>query len=282
MTETTETTPVLEARDVVVRFGGLTALAGVDVTVPPACLVGLVGPNGAGKSTLFGVCSGLLEPVQGHVFLSGDDVTDMSPQARARLGLARTFQQPEMFLGLTVRQHLSLAYRVHEHRSRLWKDMFNGAGWRKPDKKETERVGMLLTLLSLNDVADALVDTLPLGTTRLVEVGRALASGPKVVMLDEPLSGLDHNEAIRLAAALRRTVADEGTSLLLVEHDVAMVLSLCANIFVLDFGQLIAQGSPDAVRNNPAVKAAYLGDTPVRTTVLDVVEGEAAPTNSLS
>jgi branched-chain amino acid transport system ATP-binding protein len=269
MTQSCETTPVLEARQVVVRFGGLTALAGVDIVVPPGQLIGLVGPNGAGKSTLFAVCSGLLEPNQGRVFLSGQDVTDMSPQTRSRLGLARTFQQPEMFVGLTVRQHLSLAYRVHEHRSRLWKDMFNGAGWRKPDKKEIERVGMLLSLLSLSDMADAPVDTLPLGTTRLVEVGRALASGPKVVLLDEPLSGLDATEAAHLAAGLSRTVADEGTSLLLVEHDVAMVLSVCSNIFVLDFGRLIADGSPDAVRNSPAVKAAYLGDTPVRSAVLD-------------
>jgi ABC-type branched-subunit amino acid transport system ATPase component len=190
-------------------------------------------------------------------------VTDFSPQARARLGLARTFQQPEMFMGLTVRQHLILAHRVREARSRLWKDMFNAAGFRRPDPTEKERVDKLLELLSLKDVADALVDTLPLGTTRLVEVGRALASSPKVVLLDEPLSGLDANEAARLAQALSRTVKDEGISLLLVEHDVAMVLKLCSHIFVLDFGQLIAQGVPDSVRSDPAVKAAYLGDTPI-------------------
>jgi ABC-type branched-subunit amino acid transport system ATPase component len=263
MTQTTDVTPLLEARDVVVRFGGLTALAGVDISVSPGTLVGLVGPNGAGKSTLFGVCSGLQRPNQGRVSLLGEDITDVSPQARARLGLARTFQQPEMFLGLTVRQHLILAYRVDKQRSRLWKDMFNGGAWRRPDKQETERVDMLLELLSLAPIADVRVDTLPLGTTRLVEVGRALANGPKVVLLDEPLSGLDANEAANLAAALTRTVANEGTSLLLVEHDVGMVLSMCSHIFVLDFGQLIAQGSPESVRNNPAVKAAYLGDTPV-------------------
>jgi ABC-type branched-subunit amino acid transport system ATPase component len=262
-TEAVPTTPILEARDVVVRFGGLTALAGIDVTVPPASLIGLVGPNGAGKSTLFGVCSGLLKPTRGQVFLHGEDVTDASPQSRARLGLARTFQQPEMFMGLTVRQHLILAHRVHHERSRLWKDMFNAGGWRRPDKLEKERVGNLLELLSLADVADSLVDTLPLGTTRLVEVGRALASRPKVVMLDEPLSGLDANEAHRLATALSRTVKDEGISLLLVEHDVAMVLRLSSHIFVLDFGQLIAEGLPDTVRNDPAVKAAYLGDSPI-------------------
>jgi ABC-type branched-subunit amino acid transport system ATPase component len=264
MTDGNGAVPVLEARDVVVRFGGLIALNGVDISVPAGALIGLVGPNGAGKSTLFGVCSGLLEPTSGRVFLSGYDVTTASPQARARLGLARTFQQPEMFYGLTVRQHLTLAYRVRTNRSRLWKDMFNGAGWRRPGTTENERVNMLLTLLSLDEVADAPVDALSLGTTRLVEVGRALACEPKVVLLDEPLSGLDATEAARLASALKRTVADEGTSLLLVEHDVAMVLSLCGNIFVLDFGQLIAQGSADSVRNDAAVKAAYLGDAPVQ------------------
>jgi ABC-type branched-subunit amino acid transport system ATPase component len=255
--------PVLEALDVVVRFGGLTALDRVDVTVPMGELIGLVGPNGAGKSTLFGVCSGLLKPTRGRVSLMGEDVTDATPQARARLGLARTFQHPEMFRGLTVRQHLSLAYRVQHNRPRLWKDMFTGAGWRATDKAEAERVGHLLALLSLRGIADNLVDNLPLGTSRLVEVGRALAADPKVVLLDEPLSGLDANEAKHLAQALRSTVKEDGTSLLLVEHDVPMVLSLCSNIFVLDFGRLIAQGGPDAIRDDPVVKAAYLGDEPI-------------------
>lgn len=255
--------PALEARDVTMRFGGLTALSRVSISVPPASLIGLVGPNGAGKSTLFGVCSGLLKPTAGAVFLSGRDVTGETAQVRARRGLARTFQQPEMFVGLTVREHLTLAYRVRRDRARLWKDMFTAASLRRPPAEERERVDGLLELLSLGDLAEALVETLPLGTTRLVEVGRALASGPSVVMLDEPLSGLDANEAARLAHALRRAVAEQHISLLLVEHDVAMVLSLCTHIFVLDFGQLIAEGTPEAVRSDPAVKAAYLGEDPI-------------------
>jgi branched-chain amino acid transport system ATP-binding protein len=260
---------VLEARDVVVRFGGLTALDSVDVVVPEASLIGLVGPNGAGKTTMFGVCSGLLKPTRGKVTLMGEDVTGATAQSRARLGLARTFQQPEMFRGLTVRQHLSLAYRVHHHRKRMWQDMFTGAGFRRTDKGETERVDKLIDLLSLNALADGLVDNLPLGTSRLVEVGRALAGDPKVVLLDEPLSGLDANEARRLALALRRTVAEDGTALLLVEHDVPMVLSLCSHIFVLDFGRLIAEGSADQIRDDAAVKAAYLGDEPIEGVELD-------------
>jgi ABC-type branched-subunit amino acid transport system ATPase component len=251
-----------EARDVVVRFGGLTALDGVSISVPPATLVGLVGPNGAGKSTLFSVCSGLLKPNAGRVYLGGADVTDTTPQDRARRGLARTFQQPELFMGLTVRQHLVLAYRARHQRTRLWRDMFTAASLRKPAQAETDRVEHLLELLSLSNVADAPVDVLPLGTTRLVEVGRALATGPSVVLLDEPSAGLDAREGEGLADALRRTVADEHISMLLVEHDVAMVLSLASHVIVLDFGELLAQGPPDLIRNDPKVKTAYLGHGP--------------------
>jgi branched-chain amino acid transport system ATP-binding protein len=272
----TDSTPevVLLAEDVVMRFGGLTALDSVDVHVPESSLIGLVGPNGAGKSTLFGVCSGLLRPTRGRVTLMGKDVTGASPQSRAKLGLARTFQQPEMFRGLTVREHLTLGYRVHNNRARLWQDMFTGAGWRKAPKAEVDRIDYLLDLLSLTAIADVLVDNLPLGTSRLVEVGRALAGQPKIVLLDEPLSGLDANEAKHLAQALKRTVAEDGTSLLLVEHDVPMVLSMCSNIFVLDFGRLIAQGNPDTIREDAAVKAAYLGDEPIES--LDL-ESQALP-----
>ena len=257
-----------EARDVVVRFGGLTALDGVSLTVPPASLIGLVGPNGAGKTTLFSVCSGLLKPNAGRVYLDGVDVTDTSPQTRARRGLARTFQQPELFMGLTVRQHLVLGYRARHQRTRLWRDMFTAASLRKPEKAETERVDHLLDLLSLTEVADAPVDVLPLGTTRLVEVGRALATGPSVLLLDEPSAGLDQREGEKLTEALRRTVHDEHISMLLVEHDVAMVLSLSSHVFVLDFGEMLADGTPDVIRNDPKVKAAYLGEGPEATALI--------------
>ena len=253
-------TPLLSATDVSVRFGGLKALSGVDVAVPSGTIVGLVGPNGAGKSTLFSVLSGLRRPNTGRVYLAGEDVTKATPQARARRGLARTFQQPELFMGLTVREHLVLAHRVRHSRSRLWKDMLTGASLRRPDKEENERVDSLLDMLLLTNFAHQLADSLPLGTSRLVEVGRALASSPAVILLDEPLAGLDAHEAERLAAALRRTVDEEKVSLLLVEHDVAMVLNLSSHIYVLDFGSLIAQGPPEQIRTDPAVRAAYLGD----------------------
>jgi ABC-type branched-subunit amino acid transport system ATPase component len=261
-TETEPSTPVFEARGVSVRFGGVTALAGVSISVPPASLIGLVGPNGAGKTTLFSVCSGLLRPNAGRVYMGGVDVTEATPQERARRGLARTFQQPELFIGLTVRQHLVLAYRARHKRARLWKDMITPAILRKPEPAETERVSHLLELLSLAEIADVPVDGLPLGTTRLVEVGRALATSPSLVLLDEPSAGLDQWESDRLAEALRRTVQDEQLSVLLVEHDVAMVLSLSSHVFVLDFGELLAEGPPERIRSDPLVKAAYLGEGP--------------------
>ncbi|MFF5010936.1 ABC transporter ATP-binding protein [Streptomyces phaeochromogenes] len=256
----TPVTAVLEARDIGMRFGGVTALQGVDLTVMPGAVTGLVGPNGAGKTTLFAVLSGLLRTATGTVVLDGHDVTSATPQARARLGLARTFQQPELFLGLSVREHLVLAYRTRHARSRLWTDAFTAGALRRPDPKEQQRVDSLLDILLLGDVAHHPVGSLPLGTSRLVEVGRALATSPTALLLDEPLAGLDTYEVAKLAQALQRAVAEEGTGMLLVEHDVAMVLSLCRHIYVLDFGVLIAQGTPSEIRTDPQVKAAYLGD----------------------
>jgi ABC-type branched-subunit amino acid transport system ATPase component len=262
-------TAALEARDVVVKFGGLTALAGVDLEVAPATAVGLVGPNGAGKSTLFGVCSGLVRPDRGRVTLAGHDLTGRSPQARARAGLARTFQQPQVFAGLTVAQHVALADRVSSARRRLWSDMWTAAGLRRPDRAEAARVASLLELLGLAGLAGELVDHLPLGTTRLVEVGRALAGRPSVVLLDEPLSGLDSLETARLLDALRDVVRERGVALLLVDHDFEMVAGLCERIHVLDFGHLIAAGPPHAVRQDPVVRAAYLGEEPGTSSSLD-------------
>jgi ABC-type branched-subunit amino acid transport system ATPase component len=196
------------------------------------------------------------------VHLQGNDVTNASPQLRARLGLARTFQQPELFMGLTVREHLVLAHRVRFSRQRLWRDMVDPRSLLPPGRAENERVDQLLELLDLTHVARAAVGALPLGTSRLVEIARALATRPDVVLLDEPLSGLDMRESENLASVFRRVVQNDQhkVSLLMVEHDVATVLSLSSRIFVLDFGELIASGTPSEIRNNAAVRSAYLGD----------------------
>ena len=257
---TTAGTARLEARGVTMRFGGLVALRDVDIQVPPASIVGLVGPNGAGKSTLFGVLSGLLRPTAGTVLMEGQEVTRRSPQARAARGLARTFQHPELFSGLTVREHVVLAYRVRHAKSRIWSDLVTGRGLRRPPADETARVDELIDALHLGDIAHRPVAGLPLGMSRLVEIGRALAVDPTVLLLDEPSSGLDTRETEDLAGTLRRVVADHGVSLLLVEHDVDLVLGMCHQVHVLDFGVKISAGTPEAIRADPAVRAAYLGE----------------------
>jgi branched-chain amino acid transport system ATP-binding protein len=259
---TTATDTVLAGQGITKRFGGLVALNDVTLDVPKGTIVGLVGPNGAGKSTLFGCLSGLLRPEEGSVFFNGEEVTGLKPQKRARLGMARTFQQPELFLGLTVREHIVLAHRVRFERSRLWSDMVGPRSLAKPPASETEAVDRIIDLLEIQAIAETPVAALPLGSTRLVEVARALATDPDIVLLDEPLSGLDLRESEQLAGAFTKVVKEssKGLSLLLVEHDVATVLALSSKIFVLEFGQLIASGTPDEIRNSEAVRAAYLGD----------------------
>ncbi|MDA8046906.1 MAG: ATP-binding cassette domain-containing protein [Actinomycetota bacterium] len=250
----------LECTGVTVRFGGLVAVRDVDLAVPPGRIVGLVGPNGAGKSTLFGVLSGLLTPTTGKVYMHGQEVTDARPQVRATLGLARTFQHPELFSGLTVRQHLSLAYRVRNAKRRVWSDLFTLGSLKRPAEDEKSRVDELIDVLAMGSLADRSALGLPLGSARLVELGRALASAPSVLLLDEPSSGLDSTESEQFERTLTRVADEWGISILLVEHDVEMVMRLCSEVYVLDFGALIAHGTPAEVQANPAVRAAYLGE----------------------
>jgi ABC-type branched-subunit amino acid transport system ATPase component len=252
--------PVLSGEGISVRFGGVTALADVGIDVPSRELVGLVGPNGAGKSTLLGVLSGLITPSTGRVVLDGAEVTSKPPEYRARRGLARTFQLPELFAGLSVREHLVLAWRLRHERGRLWRDLVDPRGRHRPGREEHERVDTLLENLGLADLGQAPVAALPLGYSRLVEVGRALATSPRVVLLDEPLSGLNDRESERLVSTLRMLVADEGVSFLLIDHDIDTVLSHAAQVTVLDFGKVLMAGTPQQVRASATVRAAYLGE----------------------
>jgi ABC-type branched-subunit amino acid transport system ATPase component len=249
----------LAAQDVTVRFGGIVACNNVSISVPAGSITGLIGPNGAGKSTLFSVLSGLRRPSNGRVRIDGADVTSSSPQARVRRGLGRTFQHPEMFDDLSVRDHLVVADRLRNGTGRVWSDIVTGRGFRPRGPGEDERVDSLLDSLGIARIAGAPVSALPLGLTRLVELGRALAAEPSVLLLDEPSSGLDTAETAEVVTVLRRVVAERGVSLLLVEHDVELVMDLCSYIYVLDFGVMIASGTPEEVRADPAVRAAYLG-----------------------
>ncbi len=250
--------PLLVASDVTVRFGGVVALDTVSLEIPSRGIVGLVGPNGAGKTTMFGVLSGLLRPRSGSVRLAGVDVTRSSPQKRARLGLARTFQRLELFTELTVRDHLVVAHRVRHGRDRTFARDLIGLGSR-PVPGEAVLVDEILELLGLGDVGDRPVALLPLGTGRLVEVARALASEPRIMLLDEPTSGLGGHETEQLAATLQTVRDEREIAFVLVEHDVELVLALADAITVLDFGKVIAKGAPTAIRSDPAVQAAYLG-----------------------
>ena len=249
----------LECVGVTVRFGGLVAVRDVSLSVPIGTIVGLVGPNGAGKSTLFAVLSGLLRPSQGRVLLDGEDITETRPQVRAARGLARTFQHPELFTGMSIRDHLVIAHRAKHSKGRVLSDVFTMGSFRRAGRAEQQSVDELLELVGLTAIADRSAVGLPLGVARLVELGRALAASPTVLLLDEPSSGLDSTETQRFEAVLRRVTAERGISVLLVEHDVELVMRLCSTVNVLDFGALLASGPPAEIQANPAVRAAYLG-----------------------
>ena len=252
---------LLSAEAISMRFGGVVALDEVDLHVGPSSITGLVGPNGAGKTTLFGILSGLTRPRGGRVVFDGADITAASPQRRARLGLARTFQRLELFSELTVRDHLVVARRVRERRDRTFLRDLIGIG-SQPSPGEDDAVDALLDLLGLGSVADRVAARIPLGTGRIVELARALATEPRLVLLDEPTSGLDAHETEHVADALRTACEDRGVAFVLVEHDVELVLRLCEDVTVLDFGRVIAHGPPTAIRASADVQAAYLGAAP--------------------
>lgn len=234
---------LLEARGITVRFGGNLAVNEVDLDVEVGQVTGLIGPNGAGKTTTFNALTGLQPVVRGSVKLGLDDITRLPTHKRARKGIARTFQRLELFSLLTVRENVEVAVDIRKRWAR---------GSASADVDEVlERIG-------IRDLADERADTLPTGTARLVELARALASKPRVLLLDEPSSGLNEKETEALGRVLL-DLADDGLAVLLVEHDMGLVMSTCKHIQVLDFGQVIATGTPAQIQSNEEVKAAYLG-----------------------
>jgi ABC-type branched-subunit amino acid transport system ATPase component len=238
-----------------VRFGGVSALDDVDLAVEPGEIVGLVGPNGAGKSTLVNCVGGQLEPTRGRVLLDGRPLNGRPTYQRARLGVGRTFQRIAVFPELTVREHLFIAARALRPGGTHWSELVDRA---RPKEAEAAAVDATLERVGLVDRADAPVGTLPLGVCRLVEIARALVGGPRVVLADEPSSGLDQAEGHTLATVLR-SVAAERTGVLLVEHDLGIVSTVCDRVVVLHLGVVIAQGSFAEVMADPGVQRAYLG-----------------------
>jgi branched-chain amino acid transport system ATP-binding protein len=250
--------PLLEATKVTKRFSGITALDEVSLDVEPGESVGLIGPNGAGKTTFFNCLLGLLRADGGAIVFDGRSIGNLPVYRRARAGIGRTFQRMELFAGMTVRDHLLVAERSRLGTGRFWKDVLNRSA---PSKAECARADATLALLRLEDVADAPIEALSLGRGRLVEVGRALMTDPKLLLLDEPSSGLDGQETAALADTLRSVQADRGTAVLLVEHDVEFVRSFVSRVFVLDFGTRIAAGPTAEVLASTEVRRAYLGET---------------------
>ncbi|CAI7978349.1 branched-chain amino acid transport system ATP-binding protein [Frankia sp. Hr75.2] len=244
------TTTVLKATDIGVRFGGIKAVAGVDLEVGAGQLVGLIGPNGAGKTTLVDAITGFL-PCTGRVDLAGRDVTHLEPHARARLGLARTWQSVELFDDLSVRENLAVA-AGRPSIGRTLRELLRNGDHTAPTVDDT------LALVGVSDLGDAMPRELSAGQRTLVGVARALAGSPKIVCLDEPAAGLDTTESQLLGRQLRRIV-DAGMPMLLIDHDMGFVFGSCDRVVVLDAGSVLSSGPPEVVRTDPRVISAYLG-----------------------
>jgi branched-chain amino acid transport system ATP-binding protein len=248
------TRAVLAVEDISVQFGGLNALDHVSLAVPPGQIVGLIGPNGAGKTTMFNVITGLQAVTTGRVLLGDDDVSRWPAHRRGRAGLARTFQRLALFTRMTVHDNLVASWES----SHAWGVLGRGRAQRR------KTVDGVMDLLGLWPLGDRLAGELSTGQGRMVELGRALCTDPRLLLLDEPGSGLDAQETATFSSILRIvTQGDNPPAVLLVEHDMALVMDVCAELTVLDFGRVIACGGPEEIRDDEKVRAAYLGDASV-------------------
>jgi branched-chain amino acid transport system ATP-binding protein len=250
------TVPFLRARGVTKSFSGILAVYNVDAAVDEGERVGLIGPNGAGKTTFFNCLLGIERIDRGTIEIDEVDVSRLPVHLRARRGIGRTFQRIELFAEATVREHLLIAERTRRGHGWLGKDLL---GFGRPRRDEIEQCDAILELLGLSGLADQPSQHLSLGQGRLLEVGRALMTRPRLLLLDEPSSGLDHNETVDLARTLRAVQADRGFAVLLVEHDVEFVADFTDRCLVLDAGLMIAEGPTAEVLASDAVREAYLG-----------------------
>lgn len=250
----------LLAREITVRFGGLVAVSEASIDVPAGGFVGLIGPNGAGKTTLFNTISGFLAPGAGRVFLDDRDITDAPPAARAKLGIGRTFQKLELFSRMSVFDNLMVAAESARSRLDIASDLLNLPRRRSEERRCAGRVEQVLELTDLSWARDRRASDLPIGTARIVELARALAADPALLLLDEPSSGLDSAETTRFGDLLLRINREAGIGILLVEHDMDLVMRVCQHITVLDFGRVIAIGTPPDIIADPTVRTAYLGE----------------------
>jgi ABC-type branched-subunit amino acid transport system ATPase component/ABC-type branched-subunit amino acid transport system permease subunit len=254
----------LRVEGVKVRFGGLVALDRVTLKAEPGTITGLIGPNGAGKTTTFNACTGLIRPSKGRVRIGGIDVSRLGPAARARRGIGRTFQETELFDTLSVRDNVEAGAEGSLAGAHPVRQVLAKPGQRAQVRAHARRA---MDLCGIGRLADTPAMSLSMGQRRLVELARCLAGPFGLLLLDEPSSGLDRTESARFGQILRKVVAEQGVGILLVEHDMSLVLEICQHVYVLDFGELIFEGSPHEIAASPIVRAAYLGDVEVEVAV---------------
>jgi ABC-type branched-subunit amino acid transport system ATPase component len=250
--------PLLVARGLCKQFGGLQAVADLDLDVREGEILGVIGPNGAGKSTTFNMIAGALPPSRGSLLFDGQDLTGLPAHAMAGRGIMRTFQHNKPFTSMTVRENVMVG--MHRRlKGSLWRVLLAGAGVARAEREAVRRADELVAFVGLGDWREAPVDTLSFGQGRLLEIARALASEPRLILFDEPAAGLTPSECERLSDIIRQ-IARRGIAVLLIEHDMRFLMALADRMVVLNFGRRIAHGTPAEIRADPAVVQAYLGD----------------------
>ncbi|MBA2726222.1 MAG: ABC transporter ATP-binding protein [Actinobacteria bacterium] len=253
-----ENDAALSAKRITIKFGGLTAVDDVSFTIPKGSVVSLIGPNGAGKTTFFNVLTGLYRPTSGGVFLGDREITAMPPHKIASWGMARTFQNIRLFNLMTAEENVMVA--MHSHlKSGLLSTVFNAPWQRKEEKEARDFAHELLDFVGIGRSADDYARNLSYGDQRRLEIARALALRPEVLLLDEPTAGMNPQESSRFVDFVLRIRSEKGVSVLLIEHDMSVVMRLSERITVLDQGAKIAEGNPEEIRSNPRVIEAYLG-----------------------